>query len=115
MTRNLLITVLILFSTISLAQDDLGEKDEKSIREVINLYFDGTKNGQPEKVEMAFLPSLEIQWIDSEGKFKRRQAKEYIGNIVKDKFTPRYGRIIDIDITHNIASAKVEIDWAKGW
>ncbi|KZN31603.1 nuclear transport factor 2 family protein [Pseudoalteromonas luteoviolacea] len=45
--------------------------DIKQIKQVIQWYFDGTAQGNPELVEKAFLPTLELQFVSSEGKFKR--------------------------------------------
>jgi len=87
--------------------------DFTDISSVIQLYLDGTKLGEPALVNKAFLPTLEIQWINNKGDFSRRKAKDYISNIRKGTFVPRYGHIVSMDVTNNIAQAKVEIDWNK--
>lgn len=86
-------------------------QDLVAITSVIQKYFDGTSQGKPELVTEAFLPSLEVQWIDATGNFRRRAGPEYIGNIKEGKSVPRFGHIVNIDVTNNIASAKVGILW----
>jgi hypothetical protein len=88
-----------------------SNNDIQQISNVIQKYFDGTQQGKPELVKEAFLPSLEVQWLGDNGELKRRDANSYINNIKPNKFVPRYGKIINIDVTHTAASAKVEITW----
>ncbi|MEM7570804.1 MAG: nuclear transport factor 2 family protein [Pseudomonadota bacterium] len=80
------------------------------ISAVLQKYLDGTQYGKPELVEDAFLPSLEVQFLNQDRTLGRRAAAAYIGNIEKDKEVSRNGRIISIDGTHNAAMAKIEID-----
>ncbi|TQF67652.1 nuclear transport factor 2 family protein [Pseudoalteromonas luteoviolacea] len=83
--------------------------DIKQIKQVIQWYFDGTAQGNPELVEKAFLPTLELQFVSSEGKFKRWLGKNYISNIEVGREYSRVGKIITIDVTGNSAMAKATI------
>jgi len=81
------------------------------IAETVDLYLTGTAEGRPELVRQAFLPSLEVQYLDDQDRLMRRQADEYIASIRPDEAVPRIGRIVNIDATDKSAMVKVEIDW----
>jgi len=83
--------------------------DIKQIKQVIQWYFDGTSQGKPALVEKAFLPSLELQYVTREGKFKRWLGENYIGGLKVGKKNSRVGEIIAIDVTGNSAMAKATI------
>ena len=102
---------LISYSLVSFSSE--SPEDFTDIYSVVQLYLDGTSSGKPSLVDEAFLSSLEIQWINNKGEFSRRKAKDYINNITKGKIVPRYGHIVSMDVTNNIAQVKVEIDWNK--
>lgn len=89
------------------------EQNIKAITDTLFKYFEGTSKGKPKLVEEAFLSSAEIQWIDQDGKFRQRTIESYINNIVAGKFVPRYGRIVNIDLTHNAATVKAIIHWGE--
>jgi len=83
--------------------------DIKQIKQVIQWYFDGTSQGKPALVEKDFLPSLELQYVTREGKFKRWLGENYIGGLKVGKKNSRVGEIIAIDVTGNSAMAKATI------
>ena len=74
--KTLLLTLFFLTSTTSFANDDVT-----AITAVIQKYFDGTSNGQPELVAQAFTKSLELQYVGKKGELKRWLGTEYIANI----------------------------------
>lgn len=102
----LFVACSLLFQTSAFAT----EKYE-TISNVIQKYLDGTQYGQPQLVEEAFLPSLEVQWLGPQDNLLRRAGPEYIARIEAGVEVSRYGRIVSIDSTEKSAMAKVEILW----
>lgn len=98
---GLLTSVLL---SVGAAADDFTE-----ISTVIQKYFDGTSKGNPELVTEAFLPSLELQYVDAEGKLGRWMGTDYIAGIERGQTNDRVGRLIAVDITGAAAMAKAEI------
>jgi len=81
------------------------------IQEVVQKYLDGTAYGRPELVSEAFLPSLEVQYLDEEDRLMRRNGPDYISRIESGRKVPRVGRVVNIDATEKSAMVKVEIEW----
>ena len=81
------------------------------IQEVVQKYLEGTAYGRPALVSEAFLPSLEVQYLDEEDRLMRRGGPDYISRIEPGKKVPRVGRIVNIDATEKSAMVKVEIEW----
>jgi len=109
---KLMVSLSLLFYSLTSFSSESPD-DFKDISSVVQLYLDGTSLGKPALVNKAFLPTLEVQWINNKGVFSRRKANDYINNIEKGISVPRYGHIVSMDITNNIAQVKVEIDWNK--
>ncbi|ESP91455.1 MULTISPECIES: nuclear transport factor 2 family protein [Pseudoalteromonas] len=86
-----------------------ANEDIEQIKQVIQWYFDGTAQGKPALVEQAFLPSLELQYVDSSGAFKRWSGQTYISGIEEGRKNNRVGEIIAIDVTGDSAMAKATI------
>ncbi|MBQ4835755.1 MULTISPECIES: nuclear transport factor 2 family protein [Pseudoalteromonas] len=86
-----------------------ANEDIEQIKQVIQWYFDGTAEGKPALVEQAFLPSLELQFVDSGGAFRRWSGQTYISGIEEGKKNSRVGEIIAIDVTGDSAMAKATI------
>ena len=81
------------------------------IQEVVQKYLEGTAQGRSGLVSEAFLPSLEVQYLDEEDRLMRRPGPDYISRIEPGKKVPRVGRVVNIDATEKSAMVKVEIEW----
>lgn len=91
-------------NALASASSDLGE-----IQAVVQKYFDGTSQGKPDLVRQAFLPTLELQYVDEGGVLKRWNGSDYIGRIKVGETNNRIGRLVSVDFTDNAAVAKAEI------
>ncbi len=83
------------------------------IRETLTHYIEGTANGEPERLKIAFHPDFKLYTVIKDSLWIR-SGKKYISNVKKGKKINRVGRIINIDIENNAASAKAEIV-IPGW
>lgn len=83
--------------------------DRQLIEEVIQLYFDGWATGDTTKVGKAMHASCQLKNY-SNGKFTLYTRNQYLG-LFKPHDRPRnlVTRIVSVDITNNMGSAKVEI------
>lgn len=114
MQRQILGLTFILFIVISnlYCQNSgtIATPEKKSIEKTINMYFDGWMTGDTTKVGGAMHSTCKLKLI-KEGKVIAIDRAGYLSN-----FTPRpklegaSGRIIMIDITGPIASAKCELE-----
>lgn len=92
---------------------DAYADDFSEIRIVLQKYLDGTSQGKPELVREAFLPTLEIQYVWSDGVFRQLKGTDYISRIKEGEAVARVGTIQGIDVSGNAATAKVEIVWGE--
>lgn len=83
------------------------------VTETLNHYIEGTANGEPERLKIAFHPDFNLYTIQNDS-LRIRSGKKYVSNIKPGKKSSRVGRIISIDIEGNAASAKAEIVM-PGW
>lgn len=83
--------------------------DIVQIKQVIQGYFDGTSQGKPELIKKAFLPTLELQYVNDQGEFKRWLGNNYIDGFQPGKSNGRVGKIISIDLTGDAAMAKATV------
>ena len=104
LTNSLLAGLLIsIFSQIVIA-DDFDD-----VSEVVGKYFEGTEQGRPDLLEDAFLPTLEIQYVNPEGELGRITAADYISRFKPGVKADRKGRIVHMDIAGTTATVKAEI------
>lgn len=109
---RILLSALLAVSLATSSVAHASEPDRfEEISKVVQKYLDGTRQGKPELVEEAFLPSLEVQWLGEGDTLQRRPGPEYIARIAVGEEVPRYGRIISIDATEKSAMVKAEIEW----
>tara|TARA_R110002096_G_scaffold75466_6_gene178286 strand:+ start:480 stop:1256 length:777 start_codon:yes stop_codon:yes gene_type:complete len=88
---------------------DVDEKEFTAVNLAVRKYFDGTEQGKPELVAEAFLPSLEIQYVNNDGELGRFTAPDYIARITPGKPYNRKGHVVSVDVTDNAAVVKAEI------
>ncbi|WP_378173936.1 nuclear transport factor 2 family protein [Aquimarina sp. SS2-1] len=103
--KNIFVLVLCMLSvTFSSAQSD---KDQ--ITETLLNYIEGTANGVTERIKKAFHKNLNLYTIDNDT-LRITSGKKYIGYFKEGQKRDRVGKIVSIDVVHNAAMAKVEID-----
>jgi len=83
--------------------------DFADVGAVVKKYFAGTEQGEPDLLRQAFLPSLEIQYVKSDGELGRLPAADYISRFEPGRKTNRKGRIVHMDVVGNAAMVKAEI------
>jgi hypothetical protein len=90
------------------------QEDESSIRSLINdKYFEGWMTGDSAKVGHAMHSTCHLKFY-RDGQFTDVSRDEYLGRFKpREKESTTIGRIITLDITGNIASAKCEIETSK--
>jgi aldose sugar dehydrogenase len=96
-----------LFSVFSQNENSPSERDlaEKTIQ----LYIDGQATGDTVKVRKAMHASSQLK-VYRDGKFDEIPMDQYLVGWTKhEKFHTFIARIVSIDITNNMGSAKVEI------
>lgn len=104
-------TVLLSSSTAKAQQADISEIQQ--VQATIGFYFDGWATGDTSKIGKAMHSTCHLKSF-REGQFTDMSRAEYLG-----RFKPRprpeglATRIVALDITENIASAKTEIDTGK--
>jgi putative intracellular protease/amidase len=80
----------------------------EQVRETLMDYIEGTANGQPQRLKKAFHPKFNLYTVAKDTLWTR-SGEQYIANINEGEKSNRLGRIIDIDIEKDAATAKVEI------
>lgn len=90
------------------------DKEETLIREVLTHYIEGTANGEPERLSIAFHPDFNLYSTTKENDLRIWKGEDYINGITPGKKNSRKGRIISIDRAGITATAKVEIV-VPGW
>lgn len=110
----LFIPLILLFFNAN-AQSSEPVNDWLLIQKTLNLYLDGQATGDSVKVAKSFHDSWQLKYF-ADNKLNIVSKSQYI----KGYKTPPYarvanwsGRIVSIDITNNVASAKVEISTSK--
>ncbi len=104
-------TILLSFSAANAQQSDVSEIQQ--VQTTIQYYFDGWGAGDTSKLGKAMHSTCHLKSF-RDGKFTDLSRAEYLS-----RFKPRprpeglTTRIVAIDITENIASAKTEIDTGK--
>ncbi len=84
--------------------------DAKSIEQTINTYFDGWLTGDSLKVGSAMHSTCHLKFFPR-GEFGMRTRNQYLSNFKpRPKLEGAEGRIITLDITGPIASAKCELE-----
>lgn len=103
--KKLLIATLLLFT----AQLTVGQTDEEAITTTLMHYIEGTANGEPDRLKKAFHPDFKLYFVKNDTVSAWKGA-DYISNVKEGQKSIRIGKIIDMDITNDAATAKVEID-----
>lgn len=87
--------------------------DEKAIREVIQLYFDGIIKYDEAALREAFHPDAFVIGLNKQGELEREVFQEwvlYTRGTAPDP-TGRNNAIVSVDITGTAAVVKTDLDW----
>ena len=104
-----LTNIFLIISILFVCNINSQNKSEiELITETLTHYIEGTANGQPERLKIAFHPDFNLYTIKNDSLWIR-SGEQYISNIKAGKKSNRIGRIISIDYENNAASAKAEI------
>ncbi|TVZ55314.1 putative lumazine-binding protein [Lutibacter sp. Hel_I_33_5] len=106
--RTLIVLSVCIFTTFNANSQNKEKSDIELITEVLNHYIEGTANGEPDLLKIAFHPDFNLYTTKNDSLWIR-SGEKYVSNIKKGKKSSRVGRIISIDYENNAASAKAEI------
>lgn len=104
--------VALLMGTTAQCQSDLAEEKEL-VTKTIELYFDGWGTGDSVKVGKAMHPTCHLKFF-RDGKFTDMDRATYLSRFkARERDRELITRVVQMDITENIASAKTEIITVK--
>mgnify|MGYP000695442305 CR=1 FL=1 len=103
--KKLLLTAVL----VCAAQIGFAQTDKEAVTEVLTHYIEGTANGEPERLKTAFHPDFKLYFVKDDS-VTAWNGSDYIGNVKEGQKSNRIGKIVDMDITNDAATAKVEID-----
>lgn len=113
MRLNILAVFSLLFLSGNLKAQKLKIPELQAVQATIEFYFEGWATGDTGKIGLAMHSTCHLKSF-RDGKFTDMSRAEYLS-----RFKPRTRpeglttRIVALDITDNIASAKTEIDTGK--
>src|SRR6187549_2680560 len=110
--KNVILS-LILSAIVTHAFSQQPQSERQLIENTIQLYFDGWATGDTTKVGKAMHASCHLKNYGN-GKFTEFTRNQYL-SLFKPHERPKglNTRIVSVDITNNMGSAKVEISTAK--
>lgn len=110
-----LFLLTFLGGTLTLASQAVNSPSEiEQITTTLMNYIDGTANGEPDKVRLAFHPDFNLYSVTAEDSLRIWKGEDYISGIKVGQKNNRVGRIISIDFENDAAIAKAEI-LIPGW
>jgi aldose sugar dehydrogenase len=115
MRKAILILITGLLVAASAMSQPIVPTEKAAAEATINLYFDGWATGDTAKVGKAMHESCHLKFY-REGKFTDMDRATYLGRFKQpphERDKNLITRIVLLDITVNIASAKTEIITAK--
>lgn len=108
MKKTILLVVTFLYFTIVYSQS----KDEEQIRFTLSDYIEGSSYNKLDQIKKAFADNATLYLTNSKGEFKIYTPQQY-SNFFKNgepgKFNGRVGKILDMKIENDIATASAEI------
>jgi len=110
--KYVICVVVYLFTTSIFSQ----ESDYSLVEKTLQNYMQGSSYNELEMLESAFADNATLYLTNREGLFKKYTPTAYAGFFKKAKkgeFNGRYAKLLNIEITKDIARAKVEISFPK--
>ena len=111
--KKIILFFSILFATTTL----FAQNEEEQITETLNRYIQGSSYNYPQLIESAFYEEAPLFLSKKDQEIWLLSPKEYSALFEKrerGQFNGRYGKILTIDISNDIAMAKAEISIPKG-
>ncbi|MGH8855338.1 MAG: nuclear transport factor 2 family protein, partial [Telluria sp.] len=114
MIQFLLRTVLVcfLFGNAAAGTAAAADQDEHAIRETVRLYMHGTSFNDQRDIKQAFYANSRLYLDgkgDSEWELSGPEYAKLFSEEKKAQFNGRHGRLIKVDVTGKVATAKAEI------
>ncbi|MFD2566129.1 nuclear transport factor 2 family protein [Pseudotenacibaculum haliotis] len=109
--KNLLIIVFLCCSYVSFSQASSDEQVKKTLQN----YIDGSSYNKLKLLRSAFSKNATLYLTTRDG-FKRLTPEDYVGffkNSKEGEFNGRHGKILSVEVTKDIATARVEISIPK--
>lgn len=100
-------------------EKDIGNQgmifsEDKKIKNVINLYFQGARDGNIKYLKQAFHENCKIYFIDENHSLKFYDQEEFHNVVLENyKMATRNNKLIFIDYFDNVATAKVRADYPE--
>jgi hypothetical protein len=108
--------VLILLLSVCVSAQETQTSDDVAIRQIIQYYFDGSKNNNVSLLKKAFHPeakSLGLAQSNGNGLREIKVARTYVNIEGRDPIN-LIGRIVSIDVTGRAALVKTEMQYPEG-
>jgi len=103
---------IVLFTLIIAFQFTNAQSELAAVEKPLQNYMEGSSYNKPILLESAFTENATLYLTGRDGAFKLYTPKEYVGffkNGEVGKFNGRHGKILDVEVFKDIATAKVEI------
>ncbi|WP_097442214.1 nuclear transport factor 2 family protein [Sediminicola luteus] len=107
MIKNIFFGVTVFLSFLATAQTDFEQ-----VKQTVDDYIQGTSYTYPDRLKKAFHPESNLYLSQKDNDFWVVPSKEYIAWFAKKEpgtFTKRLGKILQIEVLGDIATAKAEI------
>ena len=105
-------TLISIITFLSFAALHAQATSEEQIRATLTDYIEGSSYNKLDQLKNAFADNATLYLTNKEGEFKIHSPEEYAGffkNRVAGTFNGRVGKILDIAIDKDIATARAEI------
>lgn len=105
--KNYIFTLILCFTFLSIQ----SQSECDTVKKTLQNYINGSSYNKPNLLESAFAENATLYLTGRDG-FKVYTPKEYVAffkNSKKGEFNGRHGDILEVKVTKDIATAKVEI------
>lgn len=113
--RNIIVRVSLFISAclwITVAGAFTLNEEEKGVERAISLYLKGSSYNLPAEINQAFYPTARLYLDGKDNGVRELSPQEYASLFPPEKkaqFNGRIGRVLSIDVTDSVATAKAEI------
>ena len=108
MKNIFLVIILTFFANIPGSSQTKKDNEIEQITKTVRHYIEGTENGAPERVRVAFESNFNLFLVRNDTLVKIN-GKSYIDRVQQGKKYNRIGKIVAIDFENDAASVKVEV------
>jgi putative lumazine-binding protein len=116
MKRILSAVALTLLLSVCVSAQEAQTSDDAAIRQIVQYYFDGSRNNDVSLLRKAIHPSakwLALAQSNGNGLREIKVARTYV-NIEGRNPINLMGRIVSIDVTGKAAIVKTEVEYPEG-